>query len=60
MPPFDEAFHVLDDSSWKRFCRDLRLIGWLAKALYGYVVTGRRIRREFRKRKRAGEPYYID
>ncbi len=60
MPTYDEEFHVLEDDRWKRLRRDLRLMAWLLKALYGYVVIGARIRRAYREKQRAGQPYWLD
>ncbi len=60
MPSYDDEFHVLEDDRWKRLRRDLRLVAWLLKALYGYVVIGARIRRSYREKQRAGQPYWLD
>ena len=60
MPTYDESFHVLEDDRWKRLRRDWRLAMWLLKTLYGYVVVGARIRRHYREKKRAGQPYWLD
>ena len=60
MSTFDEVFHVLEDSRWKRLRRDLRIAMWLLKALYTYVVLGGRIRRAYLEKKRSGEPYWLD
>lgn len=60
MAAFDDAFHVLEDSAWKRFLRDIRLIYWLIKMFIAYIVIGGPIRRAYGRRKRSGEPYYID
>ncbi|MCH8963561.1 MAG: hypothetical protein IIB58_01265 [Planctomycetes bacterium] len=60
MAAFDDAFHVLEDSAWKRLLRDIRLIYWLIKMFIAYIVVGGPVRRDYGRRKRSGEPYYID
>ncbi|MDP6109940.1 MAG: hypothetical protein QGF71_07680 [Rhodospirillales bacterium] len=50
----------MEDSAWQRFRRDIRLLYWLAKMFVLYFTVGGPIRRAYRRKKRAGEPFYID
>ena len=59
MAAFDDAFHVLEDSAWKRFLRDIRLIDWLIKMFIAYIVIGGPIRRAYGRRSRWCESSYI-
>ncbi|MEE8397147.1 MAG: hypothetical protein V3S29_13915 [bacterium] len=60
MSAYDDAFHVLQDSRWLRFKRDLRLIRWLAKFLVLYLTKGLLLRRQYRQSRRRGGTIYID
>lgn len=60
MSDFDDAFHVMEDSRWKRFKRDVKLARWLLLFLAFYTIKGGKIRRRYLKHKAAGTPYYID
>jgi hypothetical protein len=60
MSDFDRDFHVLVPSRWQRLRRDLRLARLLLGMLIGHLTVGRRIRREYLARQRAGQPYWID
>ncbi len=60
MSAFDDEFHVLDDNRWKRLRRDVRLIRWIVKSFLAYLIVGGRIRRNFNRKKKVGEPYWID
>ena len=54
------AFGIPYASAWQRFRRDIRLLYWLAKMFVLYFPVGGPIRRAYRRKKRAGEPFYID
>lgn len=60
MSAFDDAFHILEDSRPKRVWRDVRLALWLMKFFIGYCTVGYRIRRRFERKKRAGQPFWVD
>ena len=60
MSAFDDQFHVLERSPWKHFKRDMRLALWLTKFFIFYVFVGGRIRREYVRKKAAGEIYWLD
>lgn len=60
MSAYDDAFHVLEDSRWLRFKRDLRLLAWLGTFLYRFMTAGRKVRRAYRRAKRLGQPLYMD
>ena len=60
MSAYDDAFHVLQDSRWLRFKRDLRLLLWLGTFLYRFMTVGARMRRKYIRHKRLSQPLYID
>ena len=60
MSAYDDAFHVLQDSRWLRFKRDLRLMLWLGTFLYRFMTVGARMRRKYIRHKRLGQSLYID
>jgi hypothetical protein len=52
---------TLDSSpSESKLARDLKLLRRMAGMLYGYFVTGGRLRREYRRRERRGEVLWLD
>ena len=60
MSAFDEKFHVLEDSRWKRFRRDVRLIRWLLLFVLFYLIAGGKVRRKYARLKARGEPFWLD
>jgi hypothetical protein len=53
--------HTLDSSrSENRLMRDLKLLRRMAAMLYGYFAAGGRLRREYRRRERRGEVFWVD
>ena len=60
MSAYDDAFHVLEDSRWLRFKRDLRLLLWLSKFIWIYLTKGWAVRRRYRRQRRLGKPLYMD
>ena len=60
MSAYDDTFHVLQDSRWLRFKRDLRLLLWLGTFLYRFMTVGARMRRKYIRHKRLGQSLYID
>ena len=44
----------------RRLADDLRLIGYIIRSVLHYFVTGRRIRRIWFGRQRAGEKFFLD
>lgn len=60
MSAYDDQFHVLADSRWLRFKRDVRLLAWLGKFLVMYLTIARKVRKEFKRKRALGEPFFID
>ncbi len=60
MSGYDAAFHVMEDSRWLRFKRDIRLILWISKFTLLYLTIGWVVRRIYQMKKRRGQPYYIN
>jgi hypothetical protein len=53
--------HTLDSSRGEsRLTRDLKLLRRMAAMLYGYFAAGGRLRREYRRRERRGEMFWVD
>ena len=53
--------HTLDSTRGESALkRDLRLVARMAAMLYGYFVAGGRLRREYRRRERRGETFWVD
>jgi hypothetical protein len=53
--------HTLDSTRGEsRLVRDLKLLRRMAAMLYGYFAVGGRLRREYRRRERRGEMFWVD
>ena len=44
----------------QRIHRDIQLLARIAQMLYGYLVTGRRIRQAYRAKEARGEVFLVD
>ena len=56
-----KTMHTLDSARGEsRLARDLKLLGRMAAMLYGYFAVGGRLRREYRRRERRGETFWVD
>lgn len=60
MATVDERFHVLEDSRWRRFRRDLRLLRFMATIMWQWIVGGGRVRKAYRRAVATGTVMQID
>ena len=55
------TMHTLDSTrAESRLVRDLKLLRRMAAMLFGYFAAGGRLRREYRRRERRGETFWVD
>jgi hypothetical protein len=60
MATLDENFHVIEGGRWRRFRRDLRLVRFLFKITWGWIIDGGRVRKAHRRAAAKGEVMEID
>jgi hypothetical protein len=59
-PTFEARFHELRPGLLWRWWRDLRCAVFLAAFAWRHATLGRRVRREYRRRKAANQPFWLD
>ena len=59
-PTFEERFHETRPGPLLRLWRDLRCAAFIVAFAWRNATLGRRVRREYRRKKAAGEPFWLD
>ena len=59
-PTFEARFHEMRSGVLWRLWRDVRCAVFLAAFAWRHATLGRRVRDEYRRRKAAGEPFWLD
>ena len=59
-PTFEQRFHEMRPGLLRRVWRDLRCAAFLAAFAWRNATLGRRVRNEYRRKKAAGEPFWLD
>ncbi len=57
---FDERFHVLIPGWQRRLARDAKLLWFLSGMVWRNITVGAKVRRLYRVRKGAGEPFWLE
>ena len=57
---FEERFHELRPGLHWRLLRDARCAAFLAAFIWRYATLGARVRRTYRAKRAAGEPFWLD
>lgn len=60
MASFQEDYYLETAGLSRRLWRNVRLVGYVVRVVWFWLVLGGRIRRAVRKAARTGEPFIID
>ncbi len=60
MNTFQERYYLRDPSPVKRLYRNIRLLGYVARVAWTWLVLGGKVRRRYRKAEARGDRYQID
>ena len=60
MASFEEQFYLENPTRWQAFCRDLRLLAWLARRALAWLTRGVLVRRAYRRAQQSGEPLVLE
>ena len=60
MESFEERFYRSSGNLWTRLGRNLRLLLWLGRAAWSWLVPGLKVRRAYRRAQRTGRPVALE
>ncbi len=59
-PTFAGKFHLENANLTQRLRRDIKLLIFLCMTVWQWATAGRRARREFKRCRASGRPFYVD
>jgi hypothetical protein len=60
MASFEEQFYLENPSRWQAWCRDVRLLLWLARRALLWLTRGVLVRWAYRRAQARGEPLVLE